>query len=149
MHTRCTISSTVSLFRVIICATYRPGQVHLSATNDELVLLIMDYVDNFFALYPTFPYDRTASSPQEFRRMCRQFGWKKQSDDTYPVEQEMAWKSFRIAMVRTFNEAFGEDANAKRSWMHLCTILDIEPAPTKIAKMRSVSQEVIGTMVLR
>jgi len=40
--------------------------------------------------------------------MCRFSGWEKDSNNMYPIERENASAKFRIAMVRTFNQKFGE-----------------------------------------
>lgn len=100
----------------------------------------MDPVDEFFASFPTFNYKRSASSPQEFRRMCSHFNWRKRPNGTYPAERQEASKIFRIAMVRSFNQNFGEGVEAKRAWVHLCTVLMVEPIPTSITDMKDVSK---------
>jgi hypothetical protein len=100
---------------------------------------IMDEIDTFFASFPTFQYRRNASSPQEFRRMCRFFGWKKDSNNIYPIGREEASANFRIAMVRTFNRKFGEGLEVKRAWLFLCTVLGVEPMPNTITELKEVS----------
>jgi hypothetical protein len=98
----------------------------------------MDDIDTFFASFPAFNYRRNASSPQEFRRMCLFFRWKKGSNGVYPVEREEASTKFRMAMVHTFNQKFGKGVDAKRAWIHLCTVLRIEPMPNEIAELKEV-----------
>jgi hypothetical protein len=102
----------------------------------------MDEIDRFFAAFPTFQYRRNASSPQEFRRMCRFLGWEKDSNNMYPIERENASANFRIVMVRTFNWRFGEGLEVKRAWLFLCTALGVEPMPDKISELKEVSQDV-------
>jgi hypothetical protein len=98
----------------------------------------MDDIDAFFASFPNFQYRRNASSPQEFRRMCRFFEWRKDSNDIYPIERDEASTRFRIAMVRTFNEKFGERVDVKRAWASLCTVLGIAPMPNTVAELKEV-----------
>jgi hypothetical protein len=112
-------------------------QVHI--LSSDRVTLIMDEIDTFFASFPTFRYRRNASSPQEFQRMCRFFGWRKHSNDMYPIEREEANTNFRIAMVRTFNQKFGEGVDVKRAWIFLCTVLGVEPMPNTITDLKEVS----------
>jgi hypothetical protein len=71
--------------------------------------------------------------------MCRFFGWRKHSNDMYPIEREEANTNFRIAMVRTFNQKFGEGVDVKRAWIFLCTVLGIEPMPNTITDLKEVS----------
>lgn len=98
----------------------------------------MDDIDVFFASFPKFQYRRNASSPQEFRRMCRFFEWRKDSNDMYPVERDEASTRFRIAMVRTFNQKFGERVDVERAWSFLCTTLGIAPIPNTVAELKEV-----------
>ena len=72
--------------------------------------------------------------------MCWQFGWKKLPDGTSPVEREAACNWFRIAMVESFNQVFGEDVDMRASWTHLCTILMVHPVPTRIVEMKRVGK---------
>jgi hypothetical protein len=106
----------------------------------------MDEIDAFFASFPTFQYRRHASSPQEFRRMCQFFGWRKDSNDMYPVERQEASANFRVAMVRTFNQKFGQGVEVKRAWLFLCTVIGVEPMPNTIEDMKGVSQAVQSAM---
>ena len=99
----------------------------------------MDEIDTFFASFPTFQYRRNASSPQEFRRMCQIFGWRKDPSGMYPSERLEATAAFRLAMVRTFNRKFGEDAEVRQAWVFLCTVLGVKPMPNTIDDMKEVS----------
>jgi hypothetical protein len=100
----------------------------------------MDKIDEFFAQYPDFNYNRTGSSPREFYRMCDQFHWVKDSQGDYPPEREAAREAFREAMVETFNGRFGTDANDKKAWEGICDLLGIEPLPESMDDMRKVRQ---------
>jgi hypothetical protein len=68
-----------------------------------------DALDRFFSQYPSFSYNRKASSPQEFYRIGKQFKWAKNNLGEFPPQSQVAWQNFRIAMVQTFNGTFGTD----------------------------------------
>lgn len=107
--------------------------------SSDRIILVMDDIDTFFASFPTFQYSRNASSPQEFRRMCQFFGWRKVPNDMYPIERLEATAKFHLAMVRTFNREFVEDVEVKQAWLFLCTVLGVEPMPNTIGGMKEVS----------
>lgn len=97
-----------------------------------------DKIDRFFKLYPAFHYDRRRSSCDEYIKLCRVQGWRRDSQGNYSPEQKDAWKTFRIAVVETFNACFGEDANDNESWGRLCVQLGITPIPPKLKDRRQV-----------
>lgn len=78
--------------------------------------------------------------------MCEFFGWRKDSNDMYPVQRQKASANFRVAMVRTFNQKFGEDVEVKRACLFLCTVIGVEPMPNTIEDMKEVSQAVQSAM---
>lgn len=98
----------------------------------------MDKIDQFFADYPDFDYDRTKSSPREFYRMCDFFDWGKNSRDEYPAERLQAQEDFRRAMVENFNDHFGTDVDDQQAWEHMCVVLGIEPLPGSMNAMKAV-----------
>jgi len=71
--------------------------------------------------------------------MCQFFGWRKDSNNMYPIERQEASANFRAAMIRTFNQKFGEDVGVKRAWLFLCTVIGIEPMSKTIEDMKEVS----------
>ena len=71
-------------FHSIRIASRYSHQVCLSSSDE--ITFVMDEIDTFFASFPTFQYRRNASSPQEFRRVCQFFGWRKDPNDMYPIE---------------------------------------------------------------
>ncbi|KAG9626993.1 hypothetical protein KCV03_g10229, partial [Aureobasidium melanogenum] len=103
-----------------------------------------DALDEFFAQYPSFSYNRNVSSTQEFRRMRKQFNWVKNDRGKYPPESKAAWYSFRVAMVQTFNGTFGTDTEDRRAWMRIGARLNIVPLPRKLHDLR---QQVMLTHV--
>lgn len=98
----------------------------------------MDAIDEFFAVYTTFNYDRSASSPREFYRMCDQFGWRKNSAGKYPAERIAAHGEFKIAMIEAFNHNFGTDVEDRHSWENICELLGVDPLPTRLKDMKEV-----------
>ncbi|ETN41739.1 uncharacterized protein HMPREF1541_03676 [Cyphellophora europaea CBS 101466] len=102
----------------------------------------MDEIDGFFSSYPEFDYDRSASSPREFYRMCDQFGWRKDKDGLYPREGQTAHAEFRKAMVRGFNSGFGVDVNSPAAWESMCHLLRISPVPDTLQGMRDAVKSI-------
>jgi hypothetical protein len=92
----------------------------------------------FFADYPSFNYNRSASSPQEFYRMCDHFHWVKDGRGQYPQGRISAHEAFRLAMVETFNHNFGTNVDDKKSWESICYLLRIKLLPGDIAEMKKV-----------
>lgn len=97
-----------------------------------------DALDRFFLEYPSFVYNRKASSPQEFHRMSKHFHWTKTADGDYPVECETAWQNFRIAMVETFNGTFGTNSEDRAAWERIGVRLSILPLPQELHDLRQV-----------
>lgn len=104
----------------------------------------MDAIDHFFASYPSFPYNRSASSPREFYRMCDHFHWVKDGRGEYPPEKITAHAAFRMAMVEAFNDKFGTDVGDKKSWESICDLLGIDPLPENVKDMKKVSESSRG-----
>jgi len=97
-------------------------------------------IDEFFAGYPAFDYDKTKPIIQQFQAMCFQFKWwrvkgldGKWRDDARKVE---AKTKFDHALVSQFNTTFGTDEHDLAAWQHLCEILNISPIPAKIHQCR-------------
>ncbi|KDQ18856.1 hypothetical protein BOTBODRAFT_170847 [Botryobasidium botryosum FD-172 SS1] len=82
------------------------------------------HLDDFFAKYPTFPYNPSKPVVPEFFRMSRFLGWKR-SDE----EQEEAHELFKVAMVMQFNDTYGTNVKRVTSWRKLCEVLGISPIP--------------------
>lgn len=91
-------------------------------------------IADFFASYPSFDYDRTASSSAfEFRRLCKHMGWEPRSP-----EQKAAWVAFQDALASLFNELYGRDAGSLQAWQELCRRLGIYPVPAVLEEAREV-----------
>ncbi|KAG1867066.1 hypothetical protein C8R48DRAFT_704088 [Suillus tomentosus] len=100
---------------------------HPSKTHTQTPL------DDFFATYPAFDYDSSASASSEFYRMCDQFCW-----DREDKEREQAHCDFKDALVQQFNEIYGTDVNNLTSWRNLCQIVRISPIPDTLESCREV-----------
>ncbi|KAI9669194.1 MAG: hypothetical protein M1817_004736 [Caeruleum heppii] len=100
-------------------------------TSSESV--VTDYLDDFFAAYPAFDYSRTASSTQEFYRMCDFFLWDR--DD---FERQIAHDGFKTALVKQFNSLYGTDVDNIKSWQGLCLALEAYPPPEDVHKAKEM-----------
>ncbi|KAG1734508.1 hypothetical protein EDB19DRAFT_1639041 [Suillus lakei] len=88
-------------------------------------------LDNFFATYPKFEYDSSASASLEFYRMCDKFGWNKENE-----EREQASCDFKNALVQQFNYIYGIDVDDLTSWRTLCQIVRVSPIPDTLKSCR-------------
>lgn len=94
------------------------------------------HLDEFFALYPAFDYDRASPSTDEFYRMCDFFDWEREDS-----EREEAHDAFKKALVLQFNELYGTDVDDIESWRGLCRVLDILPLPENLGKAKKVNSD--------
>jgi hypothetical protein len=90
-------------------------------------------LDTFFATYPKFEYDSSASAPLEFYRMCDEFGWDRENK-----EREQASRDFKDALVKQFNDIYGTNVNDLTSWRTLCQIVHVSPIPDTLESCREV-----------
>jgi len=90
-----------------------------------------DALDEFFAQYPEYPYDRNAPFRQEFFDLLDWYDWPRKS-----WERDEAWKAFRIASVKAFGTEFGRDENDPEAWRRLCETAGINPIPRSMEDRR-------------
>ncbi|KAG2102837.1 uncharacterized protein F5147DRAFT_706977 [Suillus discolor] len=88
-------------------------------------------LDDFFATYPAFDYNSSASASSEFHRMCGHFCWNKKDK-----EKKKAHRDFKDALVQQLNEIYGTDVNNLSSWRNLCQIVHISPIPDTLESCR-------------
>ncbi|KAG1751925.1 hypothetical protein EDD22DRAFT_915337 [Suillus occidentalis] len=94
-------------------------------------------LDTFFATFPKFEYDSSASAPLEFYRMCDEFGWNRENrGDRENREREQASRDFKDALVKQFNDIYGTDVNDLTSWRTLCQIVHVSPIPDTLESCR-------------
>lgn len=84
-----------------------------------------DAIDKFFARYPLYPYNRYEPFWKQFHQLCRAYHWpttrEGREDDKDPnSEQKLAWKAFRIAVVKSFGATFGTAEDDIDAWGRLC-----------------------------
>jgi hypothetical protein len=91
-----------------------------------------NHIEDFFARYPGFDYNAGRGSTTEFQRLCRHFGWPKDSDDRNDAKDD-----FKNALVKEFNSIYGTDENDLGSWQGLCGILGI-PISESLEECRKV-----------
>ena len=105
----------------------------LPALTKRQILDANTPLDDFFADYPTFAYDRTKPVMAEFKRMCLQLGW-----NVGRGSGRAAHRAFKDALTRQFNEIYGTDIHSFEPWKKLCQILQISPIPETITECRKV-----------
>jgi hypothetical protein len=88
----------------------------------------------FFSQYPMFQYQPENSPVMEFKRLCEECGWEKESN-----EKKAARRKFNLAMAKEFNSLFGSDEKDINNWYKLCHVLRIEPVPDTLKECRAVS----------
>jgi hypothetical protein len=88
----------------------------------------------FFSQYSKFQYQPGRSSVLEFYRLCKEYGWKRDSP-----KKETARDDFDRAMKKEFNSLYGSDEKDINNWYKLCHILSIDPLPNTTKKCRAVS----------
>ncbi|KAG8753324.1 hypothetical protein FRC11_007526, partial [Ceratobasidium sp. 423] len=84
------------------------------------------YLEAFFARYPGFEYDPTKPCMDEFKRLTKWVGWKKESE-----EFEEARKGMNEALTDQFNAIYGKDPNDVVVWRNLCSVLELAEIPTE------------------
>ena len=103
------------------------------------------YIHEFFAQYPNFNYNPRFSVTNEFRRMCKSFGWRRSyefdclKDDGADREYGVARQAFDDAMAQQFNYIYGTDLEDISSWKDLCKVLGIIPIPKGLEECQDVS----------
>jgi len=87
-----------------------------------------DEIDKFFARYPLYRYDRYAPFWQQFHKLCWAYRWpttkaQREADKDPNSEQKLAWKAFRIAVVKSFGATFGTAEDDIDAWGRLCRVV--------------------------
>ncbi|KAL7273177.1 hypothetical protein RUND412_003989 [Rhizina undulata] len=98
-------------------------------------------MEAFFARYPEFNYDKTASVIEEFNRLSESRKWS-QTGRT----RNNAFQAFRTAMIEEFNQMYGTDANDLAAWQKLCVFCGKE-APSSITQCRKVVKKIHVNLV--
>jgi len=116
-----------------------------------------DAINEFFASYPNFRYDRTAPFWAEFDRLCSAAKWppRPPKDETSEEkdhrkrhetpeirkghkQREAARVAFRIAVVKDFGTRFGKEEKDEVAWEKLCRTVGISPIPESLDDRRKV-----------
>ena len=93
---------------------------------------------DFFSNYAGFRFKSSASTWNEWRRLCRHQRWPGRKNDRNHEEREDAFRSFRIALTQSFNETFGQDENDADAWHKLCRAAGIPDIPMSLGQMKEV-----------
>ncbi|KAJ8595549.1 hypothetical protein M405DRAFT_929464 [Rhizopogon salebrosus TDB-379] len=88
-------------------------------------------LDEFFARYPGFEYNSSASASLEFYRLCNKFNWDKEDE-----ARQCAHNNFKNALVQQFNHIYGTNQDDLTSWRTLCQIVQISPIPDALQSCR-------------
>ena len=102
-----------------------------------------DALDEFFASYPAFKYNRNAPS-QEFYRMCDFFDC-----DWEDPERKKAHNSFKTALVLEFNSIYGAELDNMESWRKPYFALDIASLPEDVERNQcaDISNDITSCML--
>ncbi|OJA12933.1 hypothetical protein AZE42_09300 [Rhizopogon vesiculosus] len=99
-------------------------------------------LDEFFAKYPEFDYNSSASASMEFYRMCNNLGWGREDD-----KRQCAHNDFKDALVQQFNHIYGTDADDLASWSTLCQIVRVSPIPKTLKLCRKAVKKTYVNIV--
>ena len=105
-------------------------------------------IDEFFAEYPSFNYDRREFYTTEFRRLCKHMGWslgkraKRRAREGRQTPQDEALEEardeFQTAVNQDFVRVFGRDEDDIDAWGRLCETAGIDPIPDTLEGRREV-----------
>nr|GAT53739.1 predicted protein [Mycena chlorophos] len=85
------------------------------------------HLTQFFASYPSFPYDPTQSASPQFTQLTQSSSYRFSA-----LEKAAARRAYSKAMCLTFNDLYGEDADSLENWWKLCRAVRIDPAPGSV-----------------
>ncbi|KAJ3850370.1 hypothetical protein EV368DRAFT_45453 [Lentinula lateritia] len=86
-----------------------------------------NHIQSFFEQYPRFTYDPTGETMYQFRKMCRSYGWRPDSE-----EKKQALEGVRDAIALQFNAFYGSDANSLNGWHSLYRALQVQDIPDTV-----------------
>lgn len=93
----------------------------------------------FFEDYAGFEFDPSASTTDEWRRLCRFCRWPNRKQDRNHAEREEAYEDFRRAMTQSFNITFGSDDDDADAWGRLCSAAGFSNSPRSLEERKEVS----------
>ncbi|KAI0751372.1 hypothetical protein C8Q80DRAFT_1157006 [Daedaleopsis nitida] len=91
------------------------------------------HIADFFALYPTYRYDPSASFMDEFYNLCDHMEW-----DGDHAERKVARTLLEEAAARQFNEIYGTSVNDADAWVLLFRTLGMDKIPDNWKACRSI-----------
>jgi len=91
-------------------------------------------LEGFFSQYSEFQFQPLNSPVAEFKRLCKEYHWKKKDDP----EREAARDGFNTAIKKEFVDLYGSDENDINNWQKLCRVLKIDPVPDTLGGCRAV-----------
>ncbi|KAJ3524417.1 hypothetical protein NMY22_g11006 [Coprinellus aureogranulatus] len=106
-------------------------------------------VEDFFNSYQSFTYNRSAdSSAAEWKRLCREMGWKRDRHNHDNPERNRAWEGYQDALAQLFNQTYGTDAESLEAWQELCRTLRVYPVPDVLEQAREASNFDVSPVLL-
>ncbi|KAJ3730639.1 hypothetical protein C8R42DRAFT_568844 [Lentinula raphanica] len=88
---------------------------------------ISNPIKAFFDNYPAFRYDGAKETMPQFRELCDQYGWRRNSQ-----EGKEALNQIRNAIALQFNAIYGSDANSLNGWHNLFRALQTPEIPETV-----------------
>ena len=111
---------------------------HLSssihAPELDITTLKQSPLDSFFSSYPDFPYVPSNPPQQEYSRLRKFYKWKRDDPDS-----DIAWQSYRSALVTEFNRWYRKGNNDLGDLQSLCRAVGTLPTPQTVKECRHVS----------
>ncbi|KXN86038.1 hypothetical protein AN958_10595 [Leucoagaricus sp. SymC.cos] len=92
-------------------------------------------LEEFFKQYSWFTYDPNESASEQFHRLQKEAGWKR--DDP---EQKAAWEDYLEALVGQFNASFGTDEDDLTAWHGLLAHIGVTDLPDSAKKCKQIIQ---------
>jgi hypothetical protein len=88
-----------------------------------------DEIDHFFARYREYNYDPYAPFWQQFQKLSKTYHWPitredREADKDPNSKQKLAWKAFRIAVMKSFGTTFGSAEDDIDAWGKLCKTVE-------------------------
>ncbi|KAG6868380.1 hypothetical protein C0993_003904 [Termitomyces sp. T159_Od127] len=92
----------------------------------------------FFKDRDGFSYNPSKPAWQEYRRLAHHLQWDKETAEH---------RSFKTALVRTFNDTYGMDENSLESWTALYRVLHVTPIPEDVLACKKAIKSVFVNLV--
>lgn len=106
--------------------------VTVKAEPTEIKAERQEKIEAYFARFPAFDYSDSQEIMSQFMTLSQSQNWKKE-------ERLEERASLQRAVVRQFNEIYGEDEASLEGWQELCRTMRIDPIPESVDECREVT----------